>query len=434
MISSYQKFQQVKFSGPEEILRVQTLMLREHLAYLRSSSPAYKKILKDLNPESFEFKRLAELPLTRKEDIEKDPPSFLAVPPERMADIVLSSGTTGKPLQIFYTAADLERLAYNENEAFAGCGIEADDRVLLTCTMDRCFVAGLAYFLGLRARGATVIRNGHGVIESHAELIRTLRPTVLVGVPSFLKKLGQALSGWGQNPAQAGVRKLICIGEPLRQRDFALTGTAQELERLWQARIFSTYASSETITTFCECTAQRGGHLIPELAAVEIVDEEGRLLPNGQAGEVVLTPFAVEGMPLLRYQTGDISFLEDGPCSCGRYSSRLGPVLGRKKQRMKVRGTSLYPQAVFTAVEDIPEVLNYYVEAFSDSELSDRLVVHLSLNTAEMTREKLGEILGARLRVTPEIIVENDAVIKKSIFTARSRKPIHFFDRRNNDA
>jgi len=416
--------------------RAQTVLLRRHLLYVRQYSPAYRKILSDtgLDFMHIELEQLALLPFTEKKDIENDPESFLAVPRDQIADIALSSGTSGKPIKIFYTENDLKRLAYNEEQSFSGCGIERGDIALLTCTMDRCFIAGLAYFLGMRSRGVTVIRNGHGAIESHAEMIDSLRPTVIVGVPTFLRKLGLAMEKWGQDPAGSSVRKMVCIGEPLRDRNFELSGVGRDLERIWNAKVFSTYASSETITTFCECSAQRGGHLLPELAVVEIVDEQGHVLFAGETGEVVLTPMSVEGMPLVRYKTGDISFLEKTPCTCGRFSPRLGPIVGRKKQLMKVKGTSLYPQAVFSALEDIKGVLNYCVEVMDECELSSRLIVRASLDGGSLTREKLEELLAVKLRVKPEVVIEEDEVIKQRIFASHSRKPVRFFDMRKDYA
>ncbi len=432
MNSSFKKFQEAKLKSLEEIQAAQTTMLHEHLRYVFRNSPFYRKHLADsgIDLERMPLEEISRLPFTEKHHIEANPQAFMAVAPNRIADIVLSSGTTGKPIPIYYTESDLARLAYNEEQSFAGCGIQPGDITLLTCTMDRCFIAGLAYFLGMRERGATVIRNGHGAIESHMDLIRTMKPTIIVGVPTFLKKLGLAMRREGQQPAKAGVQKLVCIGEPLRGYRFEMLGLARDLESLWQAKVYSTYASSETITTFCECIAQRGGHLLPELAYVEIVDENGKVLPPGKVGEIVMTPFAVEGMPLVRYKTGDVSFLEETPCPCGRFSSRLGPILGRKKQLMKVRGTSLYPQSVFSVLEDIKDISHYYLEVFTESELSDRVVVHVSVENDRLTREKIEEKLASKLRVTPEVKIEDDQTMKQKVFVAHSRKPVRFFDRR----
>ena len=149
----------------------------------------------------------------------------------------------------------------------------------------------------------------------------------------------------------------------------------ENLEEVWGAKIYSTYASSETITSFCECTAQRGGHLHPDLAVVEIVNEQGEVLAPGETGEVVVTPLQIEGMPLLRFRTGDISFMVDEPCACGRFSPRLGPILGRKKQMIKFRGTTLYPNSLYAVLDSFPghqRILRYGNERLRSFRCGDR--------------------------------------------------------------
>ncbi|MFH1260158.1 MAG: AMP-binding protein [Elusimicrobiota bacterium] len=424
--------EKIAFSAPETIKDIQETKLQEHIAYCREYSPYYRRKIPDWNIDWKKplLPQLFSLPLTGKQDIENFTEDFRAVPPENIVDISLSSGITGKPLKMMYTDNDLKRLAYNEKKSFLACGISAGDKVLLTCTMDRCFIAGLAYFLGLRSLGAAVIRNGLNNLESHSEIIKTLNPTVIVGVPSFLRKLGLYLADREMTPAKRGITRIICIGEPLRDKNFQTLQVGKDLEEIWQAKIFSTYASSETITTFCECAAGQGGHLHPDLAVVEIVDENGQALACGSAGEIVVTPLSIEGMPLIRYMTGDISFLLDEQCSCGRFSSRLGPVLGRKKQMMKIKGTTLYPQSIYTALEEINIVEDYYLEISGENDLSDQVVIHLTVKNTAYTAEMIEEKIQARLRVKLDVVIEENESVKKIVYAQNSRKPVRFFDRR----
>lgn len=299
----FYKYKNIEFSKPDAIREAQEIIFKNHLDYIFNNSPYYHRVLKGIDLNKTTLKNLSSLPFTDKSAFENHNDELLAVPASEIVDIVLSSGTTGKPTRIMYTENDLKRLAYNEEISFAGCGINSDDIVLLTCTIDRCFIAGLAYYLGIRALGAAAVRNGLNSFESHTEIINRLKPTVIVGVPSFLRKLGLFLQSKGIDPRKTGITKLVCIGEPLRDRNMSLLKMGEYLEEIWGAKIFSTYASSETITTFCECTAQKGGHLHPELAAVEIVNDNGEVLPPGEIGEVVVTTFFIEGMPLLRFRT-----------------------------------------------------------------------------------------------------------------------------------
>lgn len=428
----FRKRPTLEFEPPDAIREVQAEELARHLAHCGRHSPYYRRLFKEagVKPGRIGLDTLGELPVTTKTDLARHNVDFLAVPPATVVDIVLSSGTTGKPVQVMYTNRDLERLAYNEEISFASCGMGADDVVLLTCTIDRCFVAGLAYFMGVRAVGAAAVRNGHGTLASHMEIIKSLRPTVLVGVPSFLRKLALHLEEQGLKATETSVRRLICIGEPVRGPGMVELKLGHDLRTLWNAAVHSTYASSECITSFCECTAQQGGHLHPDLAVIELLDDQNRPVPPGTPGEVVLTPLGIEGMPLIRFKTGDVSMLIDEPCRCGRRTPRLGPILGRKQQMMKVRGTSLYPQAVFAALDEIPQVGEYYLEITSDSDLSDTLVVHLGAHAALPSPDWIREQLQARLRVTPVIAIDPEEAVRHCVYTPQSRKPVRVFDRR----
>jgi phenylacetate-CoA ligase len=436
MIRNLYQYRNIEFFPPARIREVQEARLREHLRYCAEASPYYRTVLKAAGIDENEItpSRLAELPLTDKSAIEEYNVDFCAVPLSKIVDIVLSSGTTGKPIRMMYTDHDLRRLAYNEERSFAGVGISDHDTVLLTCTIDRCFVAGLAYFLGITSLGAAAIRNGRASLESHLEAVKRMWPTVIVGVPSFLRKLGLFLREAGMDPAKTAVSRLVCIGEPLRRRDLQPLKVGEDLEAIWEAKTYSTYASSEIVTTFCECPAQQGGHLHPDLAIVEIVDDEGKVLPSGETGEVVVTPMAVEGMPLVRFKTGDISFLIDQPCTCGRNSIRLGPILGRKNQMMKVKGTTLYPQAIYTILEEMGEVEEYYITVTGASDLSDAITVHAAVNDPRLTAEMIRDKLQARLRVKPAVILADEKSVRDQVYTPTSRKPIRFFDRRESDA
>jgi len=144
----------------------------------------------------------------------------------------------------------------------------------------------------------------------------------------------------------------------------------------------------------------------------------------------VVTPMAVEGMPLVRFKTGDISFIIDTPCNCGRNTLRLGPILGRKKQMMKVRGTTIYPQTLYSAIEEIKGVREYYIVVTSESELSDNIEVHLSVDSPDWAPEAIQEKLQARLRLKPRVLISDDVSIRGQVYNPESRKPIRFIDRR----
>ena len=417
-----------------QIETAQQDLLRAHLHHCRSNSPYYREVLAGVDPQSATLDTLARIPFADKTAFGKRNRDFLAVPFEQIVDIALTSGTTGSPSSVMYTERDLQRIAYNEALSFAACGVTREDVVLLTCTLDRCFVAGLAYQMGLRRLGAAVIRNGASTMQSHFDLIAALKPTLLVGVPTFLKKLAFYHQENDVDPASTSVRKLVCIGEPLRNADLSPLDLGNSLEALWNADAYSTYASSETCATFCECEERQGGHLHPELAIVEIVDAKGRRLPDGEPGEVVVTPLQAEAMPLLRFKTGDTSFFIAEPCRCGRITPRLGPILGRKSQMLKTKGTTVYPLSILSALSGIPGLTEYYVVATSVDRLSDHVTVHAAISGDACSAEHIAERLQSRLRVKTSVVIEPEAAIARMVFGSGSRKAIRFVDNRVHTA
>jgi phenylacetate-CoA ligase len=422
--------------GPEALIRQrQDALLRSHVRTLAKRSPYYRRRFAEggIEPEAIRGCRdLPLLPFTDKEDLERENRDFLCVDETEIVDLCLTSGTTGTPVPLWQTRRDLERLACNEEVSFRRMGIGPADRVLVAVALDRCFMAGMAYFLGLTRIGATAIRGGSGSLAHLVELVRHQRPTAIVGVPTLLLALADRLQAEGAEPTRAGVRRLVCIGEPVRGRDLRLSNLGERLRQRWQAAVFGTYASTEMATAFSDCEAGMGGHLSPELMVVEIVDEQGCVLPPGEPGEVVATPLLVTGMPLLRFRTGDIAILHPEPCACGRLSPRLGPVLGRKAQMLKVRGTTVYPPGVFAVLQEFAPVCGYYLEVFDDFALSDRLRVVVASRDPALTAETVAERLVARLRVKPEVVIAPAAAVAAKTAQDGKRKPVVFFDYRTH--
>ena len=135
-------------------------------------------------------------------------------------------------------------------------------------------------------------------------------------------------------------------------------------------------------------------------------------------------------MPLVRFRTGDIATLHAAPCPCGRTSPRLGPVIGRKSQMLKIKGTTVYPPAIFAALQEIPGVQGYYVEVRDTFDLSDRITVTVGSAGAALTPESVAEKIAVRTRVKPEVVIATPEEIVARTVRADKRKPITFFDLR----
>jgi len=412
----------------------QLTLLRDHLGWMQKNSPWYRELFRKLGIEATDVRSvndLSHLPLTGKDDLAAHNRQFLAVDLEDVVDICQTSGTTGAPVTVWQTENDLQRLACNESLALTTAGIDCDDRVLIGAALDRGFMAGLAYFLGLRRIGATSLRLGSGQPALVAEAIRTHRPNVLLGVPSLLLALARKMSSQGLEPASLGVEKLICIGEPVRSQDLSLAPLGIALQESWGARVLGTYASTEMATSFADCVSGCGGHLLPELVVVEIVDDSGSPVPNGEPGEVVATPLGIEGTPLLRYRTGDIASLHTTPCACGRLTPRLGPILGRRAQMLKVRGVTLFPAAIGHVLQELAGIEGYYIEVEQDFDLSDRVRVVAGCTRSEMTADWVAAEIAGKVRVRPEVMLVSPEEILTRTVNPERRKPQTFFDYRH---
>lgn len=427
---------EIEFRSAQEIRAVQETRLQQMLAYVAQHSPFYQRLFATHGIDVGGIRRvedLVQLPRTSKDDLQQHNWDFLCVPRSALAEYTSTSGTLGKPVTLALTAADRTRLAYNEYISFCCADGTAEDTYQLMLTLDRQFMAGIAYYEGIRQLGAAVVRVGPGLPAMQWETIERIRPTVLVGVPSFVVKLLEYAQAHGIDPAKTSVKKVICIGESLRTTSFELGVIGQKIRNVWDVALYSTYASTEMQTAFTECGAGQGGHHHPELLIVEILDDAGQPVPEGTPGEVTITTLGVEGMPLVRYRTGDLAAAHTAPCSCGRTTLRLGPVVGRRQQMIKLKGTTIYPPGIFELLNQVPAVQDYVVEAVTGALGTDELRLHVLVKDAqqEETMQRLPAMFQATLRVVPEIRFVTAGELEQLQFGKLDRKVRRFLDHRN---
>lgn len=413
---------------------VQEQKLQQLLVYLDARSPFYREMFAkhQIDIKSIQTPAdLAKLPLTTKEDLQQRNNDFLCVDPKQIVEYTSTSGTLGNPVTIALTENDLQRLTQNEYNSFICAETTADDTYQLMLTLDRQFMAGIAYYMGLRKLGAGIIRLGPGVPSLQLETILRLKPTAIVAVPSFIFKLIKYARENGIDLNRSSVKKAICIGENIRNTDFSYNILGKKITEAWNIKLYSTYASTEMQTAFTECSQGKGGHLQPDLMIVELLDEHNRQVPPNTEGEVTITTLGVEGMPLLRYKTGDICMYFDEPCACGRTSLRLSPVIGRKKQMIKFKGTTLYPPALFDLLNEMEEVVDYVVDVYSNDIGMDEVLIHiLPVDDSKACDHRIRAYLQARLRVSPHVAYCTGEQIQKMQVQEASRKVIKFIDRR----
>jgi len=400
------------------------------LNYIQTNSTFYKKSL----PISCKISALIDikkLPFTTKDDISMHNSDFLCVPKNKVRDFITTSGTIGDPISFYLTQNDLKRLGINERNSFKLCNIKKGNKVLLTTTLDKCFMAGLAYYLGSQELGIGIIRTGPGSLKYQWDMIERFKPEIIIAVPSFLLKMIRFAKDNNIDLSQCSLLKGICIGEPIRESNLQLNSLGKAISSDLNIKLYSTYASTEMMTAFTECDEGRGGHLQEDLLFVEVLDKKGIEVKDGDSGEVVITTLGVEAMPLLRYRTGDICTVYRAKCKCGRTSLRLGPVLGRKSQRLKVKGTTIFPSAIIEAVYAFNHVENFAIEVSLDEFNSDKLclfVADIFLQTSSL--KELKDFLKSKLLFTPEICVVENRIINDKIGINKNRKINRFIDKR----
>lgn len=425
----------LQYQSASEIKLFQEEQLRKTIAYVAEHSPFYKRMFAQtgIDPNSIKtIDDLKKLPVTTKTDLQTHNDEFLCVSRREVVDIVTTSGTMGDPVTFMLTEGDLDRLSYNEYLSFDTTGCTPDDTMQEMVTIDRRFMAGLAYFLGARELGMGVCRVGNGIPELQWDTIQRIKPTLCMCVPSFLMKLIDFAEKNNIDYHNSSLRKCVCIGEALRTPQGAYTTLGQKIHEKWPELILhGTYASTEMQASFTDCEAFCGGHVQPELIIVEFLDENNNPVPEGEAGEVTITSLGVEGMPLVRFKTGDVCYHYNEPCSCGRNTTRLSSVIGRKGQMIKYKGTTLYPPALFDILEDIPGVKGYVVEVYTNNLGTDDIKVRIgSDRTDEAFAKEIKDIFRSKVRVAPQISFESPEYITQLQYPAMSRKPVKFFDLR----
>ena len=420
-----------EFLSREEIEEKSVRALRNHIRHVKECSEFYRAHLSGVTPDDItDIADFDELPFTTREELADHSSRFLGVPAPQVVETVVTGGPGGAPLPFIFTASDLERIAYNHALHFHGTGITERDRIMLLLSLDRYALEGMAHYRGAVMTSANSMRVGIGATdpEELRNNLRFFRPTVLIGNPSVLRAAALDCEEKGITTAGSPVAKLVCTDEGVYTRELKRNAMAQSIAALWGAEVFSLYSTTETAVAYGDCPAHSGLHAHPELVYTEIVDDDGKPVPDGTIGELVATPLGVEGVPLLRYRTGDITFKVPGNCSCGRNSCRIGPILGRKSQLFTCNGTVVYPLPLTNALDSVEEVKDYLVILENDSGRADSVTIQVAAPPAAL--QKIAAAIHEATGVHLQTLVSNIPTIQS--LRKGSPKKIPILDRRES--
>ncbi|HET7745278.1 MAG TPA: phenylacetate--CoA ligase [Gaiellaceae bacterium] len=391
----------------ERLAELQLERLRGTIERVRRAVPLYRDRLAGLEPGDIpSLDDLGRIPFTRKDDLRDTYPlGMLAVEPSRLARIHASSGTTGKPTVVAYTAADLDLFGAVNARALAMGGARPG-MMLHNAYGYGLFTGGLGLHGGGERLGLTVVPVSGGMTERQLTLLEDLRPEVIACTPSYALTLAHALAERGRGPDDVSVRFALLGAEPWTER------MREEIDASLGVRCVNVYGLSEVVGpgVSCECVEERSGsHVNEDHFLPEIVDpESGVPLPEGTEGVLVLTTLTKEALPVLRYWTGDICSLRSEPCSCGRTLVRMGPIVGRSDDMLIVRGVNVFPSQVGAVLGRLPELSPHFglvvrrlgtldeVEVLAEvtpevvPSLNDDRARELSERTAALIRDTIG--------------------------------------------
>ncbi len=328
---------------------------------------------------------LGRLPFTVKSDLRDAYPfGLFASPMEEIVRLHASSGTTGKPIVVAYTASDLQVWQSAMVRTFAACGLHAGD-VLQNAFGYGLFTGGLGAHSGAEALGATVIPISGGNTERQLMVMKDFGVTALCCTPSYFLHL-----------MERAREEKVDLGR-LRTGVFGAEPWSDAMRRHIEAeggiKAYDIYGLSEITGpgVASECSAQDGLHVFEDHFYPEIIDpESGEVLPDGREGELVLTTLSKQAMPMIRYRTRDITTLETEPCPCGRTIRRIRRIGRRSDDMFIVRGVNVFPSQIETAILAVEGVLPHYQIVLTREKGLDEVEVRI-----EVTPEAFGDTVSA---------------------------------------
>lgn len=329
----------------EKVFSDQEEKLSRLIPRLYDHSPFYRRKLGEAGIDPYSVRTmedLGRLPFTTKEELRTDYPlGLMAVAEEEVVRIHSSSGTTGKPVIVPYTATDVAAWAEMMARCLALTGVTPRDRVQVTPGYGL-WTAGIGFQAGVERLGAMAIPTGPGNTEKQIEMMLDLKTTVLCSTSSYALLLAEEIQKRGlldRISLRLGIIGSERWGDKMRAR----------IEEMLGIETFDIYGLTEIYGpgTSIDCPAHRGLHYWHEHLLFEIIDPStGNRLPAGEEGELVVTTLTKEGMPLLRYRTRDITRILPHPCPCGSPYPMHARILGRTDDMIKIKGVNIYPGQV----------------------------------------------------------------------------------------
>lgn len=365
----------------EALRELQTKRLIRTIRHVYQNVPYYRNRMQEAGVAPGDIRSLEDLsllPFTTKQDLRDNYPyGLFAVPLSEIVRIHASSGTTGKPTVVGYTQRDIQTWAELMARTLTAAGADKHS-VIQNAYGYGLFTGGLGVHYGAELIGASVIPISGGNTRRQIMLMKDFGTTMLTCTPSYALYLAEAMAEEGIDPTRDIELKYGVFGaEPWTD------GMRREIERKLGIRATDIYGLSEVIGpgVAFECEIQRGLHINEDHFLPEIIDPAtGRVLPDGQEGELVFTTLTKEGIPIIRYRTRDLTSLSREVCGCGRTHVRMSKVLGRTDDMLIIRGVNVFPTQVESVLVTYTEVEPHYLLVVDRVNNLDRLEVWVEMS------------------------------------------------------
>ena len=383
------------------MMTLQTLdMIKTQLRRIMAADGFYAKRLEGLDIENINsVEDFEKLPFSEKADLRDAYPLGLSVvPEEEVIRIHSSSGTTGTPVIIPYTQKDVDDWAELFKRCYEIAGITNKDRIQITPGYGL-WTAGIGFQLGAERLGAMAIPMGPGNTDKQLKFMHDMGSTVICSTSSYALLLAEEIEKRGFK-SDIKLKKAVIgserWGEKMRSR------IANELG----VKLYDIYGLTEVygpgIAINCDCGSAM--HYFDDYLYFEIIDPKtGKVLPEGELGELVITTLKKDAAPLIRYRTHDLTRIVPGKCECGRDYPRIDVILGRTDDMVKVKGVNMFPGQIDDLLKDLPGASSEYQVFIEHFEGKDRVNVFVETETPEEGREEfeksLKELFKSRIGV-----------------------------------
>ena len=367
-----------------------------------------------------------KIPFTDKADLRNAYPlGIQAVPDEQVVRIHSSSGTTGKPVIIPYTAKDVDDWATMFARCYEIAGITNKDRIQITPGYGL-WTAGIGFQAGCEKLGAMAIPMGPGNTDKQLQMMIDLQSTVICATSSYALLLAEEINKRGLKD-QIKLKKGVIGSERWSDTKRRIIADSLGIE------LYDIYGLTEIYGPGIgiNCPDQVGMHIFDDFLYTEIIDPKtGEVLPDGEEGEIVITTLVKEGAPLIRFRTHDLSHIIPGECSCGRHYPRLDTIKGRSDDMLKVHGVNMFPSQVEEVLGMVDGVSSEYKIDIAHDDANNRDIIMVTVEAEgrvdfSATGEKIKQLFKSRLNVTPKV-----AVIALNTLPRSEKKTRRVFDHR----